>query len=913
MDSKIVKTRILVVDDSPEILQIFSSVLRANGYEVLEASDGMEALHAIFEYSPDLVVLDVVLPDMSGIEICKRIKTDPRLENIFVVLVSGHAMSVTQKIDGLDTGADDYLVKPMALSEFVARIRTMVRLQQTNAALRASEEHYRRLLEILPDAVGLIDLNGRVMAVNTWAVTMLGYDNSDELKGKRAFKMVRRRDWGALSARMRALLTTEVMWNAEYVAVKRDGAQFPVDINATTLTDAKGTPRGVLLVARDLSQRNQAREALERSQRLFKAILDNISDAAWLKQADGRFLACNEAVARFYGRPAEEIVGKTVYELSPFNAATLAGEDDAVIQTRKSRVTDNQLHNSGGTTICFEIVRSPVFGENGEVTGIVGIAHDVTERRWAENLLQVQRDFGIFLSSANDMKSAVERLLEVAMQYEEVDCGGVYLADTKTEILTLEAHRGLSEEFLHKVSRFSPISKQSNSVQEVRPVDWLETAAASHGQSGLKSVVSTPIQHGGKIVAVLNLGSSQGISNRAQLAIETIAAQAGDAIARIRVEQSLQANRQLLEKTLHSIRSAVFVVDATTDRILECNPAASVIFGYSREELQGAKTSLLHVNGTMWRHFKRHVRNELKQRGAVNDFELQLKRQNGTIFPAEQSVVFTSDSTGRIASSVMVVRDIGDRKRFEDELLLLPNRIMEAQESERKRVARELHDGVNQLIASAKMRLQKVEEYVVSANPAAKEMLSRSYNLMVQALEENRRIAHNLRPSDLDELGLTAACRNFCEQVRSRTRLNFVYDFGGFHRRLLPDAELNLFRILQEAVTNIEKHAKANSVHVRLVVQSDSVILQVKDDGQGFEAVRTRADEGHWSGIGLTNMKERASLLGGAFDATSSLENGTTITVTAPCRLRGDISPRGGLRGPTQVGESSGSLGKPID
>jgi len=112
--------------------------------------------------------------DLNGIDICRQIKADALLDT-FVVLVSGKAISAADKVGGAETGADDYIVKPVNPDEFLARIRTIVRLRETTAALRASEQHYRRLVEILPDAVGMMDLQGRLTTANRQAVEMLGY------------------------------------------------------------------------------------------------------------------------------------------------------------------------------------------------------------------------------------------------------------------------------------------------------------------------------------------------------------------------------------------------------------------------------------------------------------------------------------------------------------------------------------------------------------------------------------------------------------------------------------------------------------------------------------------------------------------------------------------------------------------
>src|ERR1022692_2715464 len=129
------KTRILVVDDEPEILRVFTLILNTAGYEVLQASTGRQGLQLAREKHPDLALLDVLLPDLNGMEVCKQIKDDPYLRDVFVVLISGGATHVAHKVEGLESGADDYMVKPFDTEEFLARIRTIMRLRDIMAAL----------------------------------------------------------------------------------------------------------------------------------------------------------------------------------------------------------------------------------------------------------------------------------------------------------------------------------------------------------------------------------------------------------------------------------------------------------------------------------------------------------------------------------------------------------------------------------------------------------------------------------------------------------------------------------------------------------------------------------------------------------------------------------------------------------
>src|SRR5580765_7491825 len=137
--------RILLGDDDPAIARRFSKALRAAGYKVWHAATGQRCLHLARERVPDLALLDIRLPDMSGVEVCRQIKREPRLRDVFVVLMSGGAMSARAWVQGLGAGADDYVLKPMGPDEFLARIRTIVRLQEATAALRAREQHYRQL------------------------------------------------------------------------------------------------------------------------------------------------------------------------------------------------------------------------------------------------------------------------------------------------------------------------------------------------------------------------------------------------------------------------------------------------------------------------------------------------------------------------------------------------------------------------------------------------------------------------------------------------------------------------------------------------------------------------------------------------------------------------------------------------
>jgi two-component system NarL family sensor kinase len=263
-----------------------------------------------------------------------------------------------------------------------------------------------------------------------------------------------------------------------------------------------------------------------------------------------------------------------------------------------------------------------------------------------------------------------------------------------------------------------------------------------------------------------------------------------------------------------------------------------------------------------------------KRVAVIPPTELTMRRRNGTAFPGEQGLTLLRDGLGHVKGWICAIRDMTERKAAEAELRMLSRSTIEVQEAERRRIAAELHDGVNQTLASVKMRLRKAKDLVANASPAGREILTRCERLLVEAIEENRDISHNLHPRGLSDLGLKAACRNLCKELRRRTEL--VVDF----RILLPEErlpaaiELNLFRILQEAINNLEKHARATKVWVRISIQRGVIELKIRDNGRGFsEKAKGKSNE---QGIGLANIRQRAMSIGATIEIESS-PKGTSI------------------------------------
>jgi signal transduction histidine kinase len=226
--------------------------------------------------------------------------------------------------------------------------------------------------------------------------------------------------------------------------------------------------------------------------------------------------------------------------------------------------------------------------------------------------------------------------------------------------------------------------------------------------------------------------------------------------------------------------------------------------------------------------------------------------------------------------------DVGDREEVEAvERRALLKRIVRAQEEERARVAREVHDSITQLAHAAAIHLDNALDLLDGAVPPARAEVERARDLARRAADEARRLIAALRPEALDLRGLPGAIEQEVDALRTtgwRVDLD-VSDVVGV--RLDPESEITLYRVAQEALTNIRKHAGHARVRVRLTRQNGSVRLEVRDWGRGFDprTVRPTPDGDH---VGLTSMRERLELHGGKLEAVSGPDHGTIIRARLP-------------------------------
>jgi PAS domain S-box-containing protein len=305
-------------------------------------------------------------------------------------------------------------------------------------------------------------------------------------------------------------------------------------------------------------------------------------------------------------------------------------------------------------------------------------------------------------------------------------------------------------------------------------------------------------------------------------------------------------------------------------QILDANPALVQMLGYpDRESLLEANAADFYVDPKdrlRWMAL-------MERWGVVQNFEMHLRRRDGTTFWARNSARAVWDAGGKVLHYEGAVEDISDRKLAE----MARRRLNEKLEEEARRIAHALHDEAGQLLTSIHLALDAAAR---DLPPATRERLRGVQELLKQTEEQLRRLSHELRPTVLDDLGLVPALEFLAKGASTRTGIQIAVGGNG-NGRLPPSIEIALYRIAQEALTNVARHAHATHVWVEVHHADPLVRCSICDDGIGFDVTDALARRGE-RGIGLPGMRERAEALGGTLQIVSAPGRGTDILVTMP-------------------------------
>ncbi len=359
-------------------------------------------------------------------------------------------------------------------------------------------------------------------------------------------------------------------------------------------------------------------------------------------------------------------------------------------------------------------------------------------------------------------------------------------------------------------------------------------------------------------------------------AIETLE----DITERHVVEDALMESEQSYRALFESAYDAIWVHDMD-GTILTANDALSVLCGYPLDELVGMNVKQFIGNESDIK-LARKVKKKLLSGGRIDaPYEMNLVRKDGTklITIITTNLVNVENDLKAFQNTA---RDITNEKRMEENLRYYLQQITRAQEEERKRIARELHDDTAQLLLSLSRQL---DNFIRNEENYSREQISFLKDIQGQVnkgVQSVHRYAQDLRPSLIDDLGLMAALRSLVKSTREYTEIEINLKVKGKERRLHSEVEMLLYRVIQEALNNVWKHSQATESHIDIRFTEKQVDVNISDNGIGFELSDTINDLTQTGKLGLIGMQERARLLGASLSFDSSPGKGTCVHISLP-------------------------------
>ena len=616
----------------------------------------------------------------------------------------------------------------------------------------------------------------------------------------------------------------------------------------------EGTGFGISVFGKDITARHQAETAMRASEDRYRAVVEDQTEIISRFREDGTYTFVNEVFCRFFGRTSQELVGRTWQPQAVTEDLSLIEERlHSLSPANPVVVIENRVYSGTGEVRWMQFVNRGFFDAVGQLVETQAVGRDITERRRAEEALHTsQRQFQSLFHNA-PLTSVYYRLIRDAqgeiVDWEMTDINALGAASLGKPPGALLGRRATE---LFGAEVMAPYLEISRQVARSGQARHLETTFAHNGRTYLTSLFLVDGDH----YANISL----------------------DITDRKRAEAALRESEQLFATVFRASAAAIGISRLADGQFVDINEAFVRLYGYPRAEVIGHTSEELGL----WHSPNRtSIFRQLGETKGYQVVEMQGRRRNGEICDLVASIALIELAGEPCVLGILT--DITAQKRAEAAVHHLSTRLLQVQDEEARRLARELHDTVGQNQALLCIHLALLQNALPKLRVHVKRLLTQAVALAEQCTSEVRTSSYLLYPPMLDDLGLAAALRDHADSFARRTGVRVDLELPPALARLPKNTELALFRVAQESLANLYRHSGSETASLTLTQTPDQLRLEVRDQGHGMQPPppRPEGEPAPRLGIGISGMRERMRQLGGTLEIQSH-DQGTTVIATLP-------------------------------
>jgi len=919
--------RVLIVDDHEMTRRAVRAVLSSRPELTVcgEAADGIVAVERAKALRPDIILMDISMPRMNGLDATRIIRKE--LPQVIVVIVSQNDPSIVER-HAQQVDAAGFVLKPNVAQTLIPTLERILAERAPGAAIplkqieRASSSptleaghgemgqvirngalHLETVLSAAPLGVYLVDADLRILHLNPTARLVFG--DTPDLIGRKFDEIIHilwPREYAdeILEQFRHTLESGEPYYVPEHIEERADSGIREVytwQINRIPLPDGRN---GVVCYFQDVSRLVNAREAIAESEERLSRALDAAEMGAWeIDLATGTVWSTEQQNRIFgYSTSAPEWTSAKILEhVLPEDRIESERKLRQAIATRGDFKIECRIRRVDGAIRWVGVEGRVDTDAQGEPVGTKGMVRDITERKEAE---ERERQVSAEAIAANAKFRAVFDQAAVFAGIMTVD--GIVVDANR---LCLEGCGYTAEEILRRPFWETAWWRNSTEAQEKIRAGAIEAAA------GIPYMEELPYH------------LADGTERQVLLALHPILDPEGKVIfihpTGVDITERKQAERTtgLLAAIVDSSDDAI-ISKNLDGMITSWNRSAERLFGYRAEEAVGKHITLIIPPDR--RDEEKTILERLKQGYQIDHFQTVRMRKDGSLLDISVTISPVRDSAGRVVGASKVARDITERVRAEEELrnseeklrILadelenqvrsrtreleernaevlqqseqlrdLSTRLLQAQDEERRHIARELHDSAGQIVTALGMTLGRIGQRSQANDARIDQELDECKQLTQQLSQEIRTTSYLLYPPLLDETGLHEALGWYIRGLKDRSgmdiRLNVSEDFG----RLPREMELVVYRLVQECLTNIHRHSGSKTAAIGLLRDAEILSVEIQDTGRGIPKEKLKLMKSQGGGVGIRGMQERIRPFDGRMKIKSG-DRGTTVSFVFP-------------------------------